>query len=148
MNDVVASAPTPTISLPRGSWYLLEGVCQKPAPWTTTVLTTRAAKLWSKLHKANPAISGEYKFEKRIIKQEGESDSAFATRVDASGEAFDAWQRDPLSLPISAKEKATIEKGIAWALKNRDKTWPENNDLILAILTTFDASADDEEDTE
>jgi len=144
MNEVVANLPPP-VSLPRGSWYMLEAVCQNPAPWTTTVLTTRAARLWSKLHKANPATTEEYKFEKRLFKSEGESDVAFAVRVEARDDAFEAWQQAPLFLTVNAKEKAVIEKGLAWALKNREKVWPQNNDLILAILTTFDVDADDED---
>jgi hypothetical protein len=140
---VVAIAP---VTLPRGAWYLLEGVCQTPAPWTTTILTTRAAKLWSKLHRANPAKSGDRNFERRIIKNEGESDIAYANRVDGFNDAFEVWQNESLSLDISKKERTTLEKGIAWALKNRDKVWPANNDKILAILTAF--SIEDEEDDE
>ena len=147
MNDVVPTT-TPTVSLPRGSWYLLEGICQNPTPWTTTVLTMRAARLWSKLHKANPARVGEYNFEKRLPREDGESEGAFLARAEKSADAYETWQKELLPLSINAKEKTAIEKGISWALKNRDKVWPQNNDYILAILNAFDAGADDEDDAE
>lgn len=146
MSTEAAAAIDHAVTLPRGAWYLLEGVCQTPAPWTTTILTTRAAKMWSKLHRVNPAKVAGCNFEKRVIKQEGESDIAYANRVDGFNDAFEVWQNEELPLDISKKERATLEKGIAWALKNRDKVWPQNNDKILAILTAF--SIEDEEDDE
>lgn len=135
--EAVPTIPTP-VSLPRGSWYLLEGVCQNPTPWTTPILTVRAAKVWSKLHKANRAKTDAHNFEKRLIRAEAESESAFSSRAEAFTEAFEDWQNAALSLVLTKHDRTTLEKGIAWALKNRDKVWPQNNEHILAILTEFE----------
>jgi hypothetical protein len=143
MNDVAIPS---TVTLPRGAWYLLEGVCQNPTPWTTTVLTTRAARLWSKIHKANPAKNDDgLRFDRPMLRTEGESEFSYQTRAVSFNDAFDSWQQSGLELSISAKERSTLEKGVTWALKNRDKVWPQNNDHILAILTEFDADDGDDE---
>lgn len=145
-NEVI---PVPPTKLSRGAWYLLEGVCQNPGPFTTPVLTVQAAKVWNKLHKANRAKTVDFNFEKRLPRNDGESDSTFAARADTFTEAFEIWQASDLELVLTKRDRATLEKGIAWALKNRDKVWPQNNEHILAILTEFDIEgADDADDSE
>lgn len=140
---------TPPTKLSRGAWYLLEGICQNPAPFTTPALTVQAAKIWNKVHKANRAKTDEFNFEKRLLRAEGESDAAFAVKADTFTEAFEAWQASDLELVLTKRDRTALEKGIAWALKNRDKVWPQNNEHILAILTEFDIEgADDAEDAE
>lgn len=137
---------TTSYTLTRGALYLIEGLLQTPTPFNTTVLTHRASKLWSRLRRENKPkamIEGvEVNLEKNFTR-DGRSEEEFAKYRLARDEAYLAWQDEQTTIDLTKKEEAVVTTGIAWAIKNRDKVWPVNNQHIAAILDAFQLTEDE-----
>lgn len=144
---VPAAKPRHTITLTRGAAYLLEGLLQRPEPFTTPATTVNAAKLWGKLRKENKPEADGFKFEKTTVRSKDDSDIDVATRQVATNEAFAIWQDDSVTLDLSDKQRDTARTAITWGLKNRDKgTLPYNNQHLLSLLEGFALAEDSADD--
>jgi len=143
---------SPTITphkLTRGALYLIEGLLQKTEPFTTPVATRRAARTWLKIHKFNPAKQDDIDFEEQLIRATGDSDIQWAQRQVDRNKLWKAWQESEATINLTAKEvKLLVGTAIKWALKHRDKVWPENNLHVLSILEAFPDVCDDDDDEE
>lgn len=137
------ATPTTAHALTRGAVYLLEGLLQLPTPWSGEKKTRHATKLWSKLRRLNPCEKDKIKFAKSTVRPEGLTDLAWQTEVIRRADLFEVWQDEAFALDLTSRESALLHTGIEWALKNRDKTWPQNNQHIESILDAFDIGDDE-----
>lgn len=138
---------TTTLTLTRGAVYLIEGLLQTPTPFKTTVLTHRAAKLWGKLRKLNKCeatVDGEMTNLEKAYAKGGRSDEEFARYRLARDDAYQTWSDQEITIELTKKEIDTVTTGIEWAIKNREKIWPQNNNHVAAILDVFDVTDEEE----
>jgi len=146
----VAPSPVP-YTLTRGAWYLLEGLLQTATAFPNThLMTKRVNHLLRRLKRENKPISiiddKTIDHSKPQVRENDISDLKWQQFAVAMGDAFSDWKEQPLTLDLKRKELAVLEIGIEWALKNRDKIWPENNEYILCILEAFDDDEDKDKD--
>ena len=128
---------TPTFTITRGAAYLLEAALQRPDAFTTTSATVRAARAWDKIRKLNPCKDSTFNFEKGVLRPEGVSDADFQKTQLAFSDAFDKWQEEEITVELTEKLRVACVSGINWAVKNRDKLWPRNNNHVLSLLVAF-----------
>ncbi len=136
--EAPVATPTTAYKLTRGAVYMLEGLLGVGVAWPGEKNTKRANKLWGKLHRLNPCEKDGIKFAKSSARPEGMTDLQWQTEVVRRNDLFDAWQDEPFALDLTQRETALLHTGIEWAIKNRDKVWPQNNQHIGAILDAFD----------
>ncbi len=138
--------PTHKIDLTKGAAYLLESIFQRHEPFTTPAATVSAAKAYGYLRKVNPASKDGFSFEKSIIRSKGETDIEWATKQDAHSSSFKEWQSETVVLEMGDKRRDLCRTAINWALKNRDKVLPQNNEHVLSLLTGFEIADDEPSD--
>jgi hypothetical protein len=138
---------THKIDLTKGAAYLLESIFQRHEPFTTPAATVSAAKAYGYLRKANPA-KRTFDFEKATIRAKDETDIDWTIKQDAHKTDFLAWQSEIVVLEMGDKRRDLCRTAIQWALKNRDKVLPQNNEHVLSLLTGFDITDDESSDDE
>lgn len=143
-----ASKTAHTIDLTRGAAYLLESVFQRHEPFTTPSATVSAAKAYGYLRKMNPAAKNGFNFEKNIIRTKEETDIEWAIKQDTHSADFKAWQAETVVLEMGDKRRDLCRTALQWALKNRDKVLPQNNEHVLSLLTGFEIADDESHDEE
>ncbi len=115
-----------TLELTRGSLYILEGILQDVGPCTTPAKITNWSRLYAKVRSANdrrvyPSSSPEgLDIEKPLIRREGESEIAWATRQQEHTEATEQWRNAPIALSINDKQRDIAREAIAWVTKNQN----------------------------
>ena len=143
-----ASKTTHKIDLTRGAAYLLESLFQRHEPFTTPTATVSAAKAYGYMRKVNPATHKGFSFEKTFIRTKDETDIDWAIKQDAHSSAFKEWQAETVVLEMGDKRRDLCRTALYWALKNRDKVLPQNNEHVLSLLTGFEIADDESQDEE
>lgn len=137
-----------SITLTRGAAYLLEGLFQRPEPFTSPSTTVQAAKMWGKLRRENKCVTADgHNFEKAVVRTKDETDIDVARRQVSANEAYEEWKDESVVLELSDKQRDLCREAINWGLKNRDKgALPQNNQHLLSLLEGFGIGLDGTDD--
>lgn len=148
MEAAEAAKTTHKIDLTKGAAYLLESIFQRHEPFNTPAATVNAAKAYGYLRRSNPPTRGGFNFEKATIRSKDDSDIDWTIKQDAHSTEFKAWQAEIVTLEMGDKRRDLCRTAIQWALKNRDKVLPQNNEHVLSLLTGFEIADDESSDDE
>jgi hypothetical protein len=147
-----------TITVPKGSAYILEGCMQNSGPCTTPNKILLWGRIWDKVRKAvDRGIAVPWQkelldFETPVLRGDDESELAFKRREVAFNAAFDAWKEQPCTLVFTDKYRDAIREALKYVIAHKDDERAQTRvatslhwgKLLIAFGLATDSDADDE----
>lgn len=148
MSTDVEVPETTKHELTRGALQLILKLSARTEPFKKAGSTKRWLRLCKRLKDKYQSTKGkcgdqEVDFDKKFLRLPEDTDVTWQTRVAMYEEAFAEWEKQPVTIELSSRDKRLIETAVRWAMKARtdikvqNKPWPFNDYNVLSILEAF-----------